>query len=131
MVNCRFEEATSTTGARVCLRSSNSPSLQDLALRPLISCLCPMQVNSALQKLLSSSTMNPPQARDASNFCEGRDATHQPPNACAALWQDKGLCLTHFSLGQMSEKSLLSLFWLNHQYTKKLHFHRSAGKNCI
>lgn len=113
-------------------RSKGLPQVleQSLSLRfgsgSPVSSHCPVQVNSALQKLLSSSAMNPPWG---SNFCKGRGATHQPPDACTALQQDKGLYLAQLSLGQMSKKSLLSFLWLNHYYTKKLNFHRRAGKS--
>lgn len=60
----------------------------------------------------------PPRARGTSNFCQGRGAAHQPPNACTALWQGKGLSLTPLSLGQTSQKSLLSFFCPNHQYAQ-------------
>lgn len=60
-------------------------------------------------------------------FCKRRGTAHQPPNACSALRQDKGLSLTHLSLGQMSKKSPLSFFWLNHQFTKKPAFVFTGG----
>lgn len=121
------DETMCSPGARVCLRCLKSPPLGGLAL---MSSRCSMQVNSALQELPSSSAMNPPWAGGTSNICEGRGATHQPPNACTALRQDEGLYLTHLSSGQMSKKSLLSFFWLNHQYTKTPSFSPECWKSC-
>lgn len=74
--------------------------------------------------------MNPPWAGDTPNICEGRGATHQPSNTCTALRQDKCLYLTHLSSGQMSEKSLLSFFLLNRQYTKTPSFSQECWKSC-
>lgn len=101
--------------------------LSGVQLWALLSSLCSIQ---GIQFCRSFWEMNPPWAGGTSNISEGRGATHQPPNACTALRQDKGLYLTHLSSGQMSKKSLLSFLWLNHQYTKTPSFSQECWKSC-
>lgn len=98
---------------RVCCRCLNGSPRWGLAVgfgfgSPMSS-WCPVQVNSALQELLSCSAVNLPQARDTWALCKGRGATHQAPNTCTALRQDRGLCLTHLSLGQMSIENITAV----------------------
>ena len=63
-------------------RCLNGPPLCGLALEfgcgSMMSSCYPVQVNPALQKLMSCSAMNTPRATDTSSFCEGRGATDQP-----------------------------------------------------
>lgn len=95
-----------------------TPSLGLCSESPVSWC-CSVQVKLDLRNLLSSSAMNPPRAKGTSDFCRGRAATHQLPNACTELLQCKSFYPVASLWGRCLQNQLpIILFWLNQQYAK-------------
>lgn len=127
---CSLHDETScSAGTRVCLRCLKSPSLWGLALGPGEQ---PLLYSGGFSFAGASKLLcdEPALGRRHFKHLRGKGCHSPATKACTALRQDKGLDLTHLSSGQMSKKSLLSCFGLNHQYTKTPSFSQECWKSC-